>query len=80
MVQDALENSGFINYRKIKSQEPLIGLRYYDCSFPLSEANRKTISFYADAEKYMGEYLSTLRSMILNGEMPQYLLEKEKLK
>lgn len=80
MVQEAFENAGFVNYKEIKSQEPLIGLRYYDSSFPLSESNRKTISFYADADKHMDQYLSTLKSMIEDGSMPKFLLDREKIK
>ena len=70
VVQDAFKNSGFTNYTEIQHYEKLIGLSYYDASFPLSEANRKTISFFADAEQYMDEYLTTLREMILTGKMP----------
>jgi hypothetical protein len=64
----------------LKCDEPLFGLRYYDCCFPFDEQNRKTVSFYADADQYLDEYLAILKTKMLEGTLPSFLEEKEKIK
>ena len=77
-MQKAYENVGLEDYEEIKCIESIFGLRYYDCFAPLTEEFRKTASFYADFEDHeVKEYTDTLRGMIENGTLPQYLLEKE---
>ena len=80
VVQEAFQDAGFIHYNEIKCTEPITGLRYYDCYGPFEKNFRKTMSFYADAEEYIDEYLQILKNMMEDGTLPKYLLEKEKLK
>lgn len=81
VFQEAFEEIGLDDYTEIKCTEPYIGLKYYDCCAFFEEKNRKTDSFFADVgEEHLEEYLSTLKTMMEDGELPSFLVEKEKIK
>ena len=35
LLKKVLLESGFVNYKEVKCYEPLIGIKYYDATFPL---------------------------------------------
>ena len=80
VVKEAFECAGFENYKEIKCHELFYGLKYYDCSMPLDEQNRKTSSFYVDVQDHLDEYLDRLKGMITDGSIVQYIYEQEKIK